>query len=278
MRRVTSFIWILITLPIILSSCENNAEIVSPGNITTNSFRKAPFNNNNPFDSVGFYHNELIRYGLVGVDTNVDSTASLFWASMKNQMAMIDGVTVSHLQEWADTVSQHPNRDWRDYLSSYSSADFTAREISYINRIGNLLQMDIDTTEGLDSLAQIEADIVMENWPAGDTTEVAARICISVAKHSYYWWKSFFPSSFQKSNTSTEEEEDKLSKVVAADVAGVASWATAAAITGGPITLVGAAAASASASITSAIKNYWDDIESGINSALEWACFWCSDE
>ena len=279
MRTVTLFMGFLVSVSILLTSCDSkNTEILSPSNGMTFSFKKAPFNNNNPFDSVGFYHNEMIRYGLEGVDTNIDTTASLFWASMKTQMSMIDGVTESQLQEYADTVGQYPNRDWRDYLSKYSSTEFTAREIHYINRIGDFLLMDIDTTEGLDSLGQIEADIIAESWPAGDTTEVAARLCISVAKHSYYWWKQFFTSEFQKSNASSEEEEDKLSKVVAADVAGVLSWGASTYILGGPITLVGGAAATVGASITKGIKEYWEDIKSGIDSALDWACWWCDDD
>jgi hypothetical protein len=130
------------------------------------------------------------------------------------------------------------------------------------------------------AMSGLEKEILAEKWPAGDSTEVAARIAISIAKHSFAYWKRMMrnvygldqvnASAMSKTAEDVVIATSKTEIITAADVfagvtaaenaqgAGLLAQIGAAIVTGGLVSLI----------VTVIV--YFDDIVSFFGFLLPW--------
>ena len=104
----------------------------------------------------------------------------------------------------------------------------TGREVAYIRSIGDVLCRSARFEDIEQALLELEDEILSETWPAGDSTEIHARIAISVAKHSFAYWKHMMivahgldgasASPLSKSATDVIELTTRADIITAADV------------------------------------------------------------
>jgi hypothetical protein len=239
--------------------CSDEPVIPNSGN-PVSTFQPAPLNPNNPYDSVGYFHNAILMYALDPADLDTADLAdeSTLLAAARNLVIGLQSVDVSAWDAGVDFIAQNPNVDWAQYAMTLGPPDFTAKEAYYINRIGYVLANISDSSEIKDSLIQIETDIVNDSWPVDLNVEAGARIAISVAKHSYHWWLWVLDGN---RHGAFSKIQGPWKEIAAADHAAAVNNALVQVITTGRVDwrIVGAHAAGASTA--AAIKAYWDEIE-----------------
>lgn len=153
-----------------------------------------PMNNANAFESTGVRHNDLVHavvasarpWDTLSTGNLLERTrlAAAEWGT--DQLGFEPDDIGGHIQT-AFALGIDSTARYR--LADYASDRMTDRECGYIRSIGEVLHRvgDFETIEK--ALLNLEAAILSENWPAGDTTEIHARIAIAVAKHSFAYWK-----------------------------------------------------------------------------------------
>ena len=168
----------------------------------------------------------------------------------------------------------------RRRLAAFESETATEREQMYLRRLGDILCAK-DTFENTERrLDVLERDILAEHWPEGDSTEVLPRMAISIARHSYAYWKRMMLEVTPRASTDGALSKtavdllivtnSKTKIIVAADVFAGTSAAEAAAgagiLTQIQVGLISAGTVSAAV----AIIVYFDDVVSFLNSLLPW--------
>lgn len=257
-----------------------------------------PVNTANPFEHVGQRHNDLVHavIGSLHAWDTLDSSHMLgriqtsggAWAQEEYDLSADRSMELVQAAFAMKIDSSAPQR-----LAAYESASLTAREEAYLHRIGELLceENRFDDVEA--GLLDIERDILAESWPAGDSTETAARIAISVAKHSFAYWKRMMCTvygiedgsvsagtatvsgtpggSLGKTATDVIVEATSRSEIVmAADVIGaIAAGQNAQPL--GPLAMLEAAVITGGTlSLTVAVLVYWPEIKTFAKKLLPW--------
>ena len=147
----------------------------------------------------------------------------------------------------------------------------SAKELGYIHRVGALGSSCASAQAFEDSILAIETAICNDTW---GSEENAAYLCISIAKHSFYFWSSLAGEEyFSKKNMSTEGLPEWINFTLA-DVAGGAigsafgPWGT---LSGAVHTSFGGGW----------VGGYLEEPLSQMGGAIEkvgqWLCFWCDD-
>ncbi len=154
-------------------------------------------NKANPFEGVGLRHNDLVHAVLVSAQP---------WDTLSIPTML------SHIQKsvpaWAENALDVPayrgiahvktafalkiDTTARRRLAAFDEPGYTARETGYLRQLGTLLCEARTFTALEGGLLDLERHILAETWPTDDATESAARIAISVAKHSCAYWKRVF--------------------------------------------------------------------------------------
>ncbi|MBN1448912.1 MAG: hypothetical protein JXA28_13365 [Bacteroidetes bacterium] len=244
-----------------------------------------PINDRNPFEHVGLRHNDLVHAVIASAQAWDTLDISHMFGRIQNSAA-----------EWAeDQMGLSPDRSLElvqaafalkidstapQRLAQYRSPALTVRERDYIQRIGELLCRKQRFADAEAGLLALEREILAESWPAGDSTETAARIVISVAKHSFAYWKRMMCTVYDIENgdralgkSATDliiYATSRTQIIVAADAIG--AWVAfenttplglgaqfeAAIITGGSLSLV------------VAVIVYWKEIVEFLDSLLPW--------
>jgi hypothetical protein len=234
------------------------------------TYQPAPLNANNPYDSIGYWHNAILMHALDPDNMQPSDTTdqTTFHAAARGLIVNLPGMNIDAWDDGVQFIDDNPTVDWSDYLMTLTSPYLSDKEEYYIHRIGYVLHHVSDSTEIKDSLFQIEYDIVNDTWPAHPDSSAGARIAISVAKHSFYWWLWVFDGSRQGAFNKTQTPP--IAKVVAADAAAVVSTVIEQSARGQSLDWVVIAARSAGASAGAAILAYWDDLVAAGESFVNW--------
>ena len=257
-----------------------------------------PINTANPFELVGQRHNDLVHAVIASLhawDTLDTShmlgriqTSGAAWAQDEYDLSADRGMELVQAAFAMKIDSSAPQR-----LAIYECTSLTAREEAYLHRIGELLCKENRFDEVEAGLLEIERDILAESWPAGDSTEAAARIAISVAKHSFAYWKRMMctvygiedadgssgtttvsgtsDGSLGKTATDVIVEATSRSEIVmAADVIGaIAAGQNAQPL--GPLAMLEAAVITGGTlSLTVAVLVYWPEIKTFASKLMPW--------
>jgi hypothetical protein len=152
-----------------------------------------PVNDDNPFEAVGLGHNDILHAGLSGLHpidtTSADLMAERFrtrireWSSFSGYDGQMTERSIQHATKLLTPEGK------RLSLRDYDVHGLTEREARYLGKIGEVLSSrgsfaDIET-----ALLDLEAEILAEQWPSDQRIEALPRIAISVAKHSFAYWK-----------------------------------------------------------------------------------------
>lgn len=151
-----------------------------------------PYNESNPYDSTGIYHNIFVENASQYFDEGDTTEVTRFEAMMNAIDAQADslGWSVPQTTAFKDEIGNMAN-NWGDsawvysYMANFDSELCTETELDYIHQINEAIVSADDSTELMNSLLSIESQIVTENWGAN---ERAALYGISIAKHSAYYW------------------------------------------------------------------------------------------
>lgn len=154
-----------------------------------------PLNPNNPYDSVGIGHNEVLLFG----DTYVretDTTLELLWQSYQAAMGAycdsvgIVGAEKAYAIAFEDTLLFHEDDFDANWLADFNRPGYSDKELEYINRFGRALQVVDDSIGLVDSTLAIESDILSDPSISLEDDELIY-IMIAIGKHSPYtktWW------------------------------------------------------------------------------------------
>ncbi|MDX9759624.1 MAG: hypothetical protein RBU27_10730 [Bacteroidota bacterium] len=247
-----------------------------------------PVNTDNPYEHIGLRHNEAVHAVILAAQPW--DTLSIPTMNARIQKA---------IPEWAERAMKVPyecarahvktafamkiDTSARRLLATFDAPGYTTRERDYLRRIGTLLRDAASFAELESGLLHIERDILAEAWPTDAGTEAAARIAISIAKHSLAYWKMVFataagvrPSDLAKQASihGTNEELIKIITkcefVVAADaLAGISAAETVAVL--GPLVQLEAAVISGGAvSIIVATFVFHEEIVGFLRSLCPW--------
>ena len=245
----------------------------------------ADYHARNPFDSIGIRHNQILHHVIASM--HPWDTLDVSHMLGRSQTAVCDW-SVSRLGMSQDesmglvqsAYALRTDSSARQRLASIDGNGMTERERHYLRRLGELL-CEEDRFEDTDrKLAELERDILAESWPQGDSTEVLPRIAISIARHSYAYWKrmmctarSLPDADGTLSKTATDlliitNSETKI--IVAADVFAGISAAKAVSGLGILTTLQVGLVSAGTVSAAVAIIVYADEIVSSLNKLLPW--------
>lgn len=257
-----------------------------------------PVNTANPFEHVGQRHNDMVHAVIESLhawDTLDMShilgriqTSGAAWAQEKYDLDSDRSMKLVQSAFAMKIDSSAPQR-----LAAYESASLTAREEAYLHRIGELLCEENRFDEVEAGLLDIERDILAESWPAGDSTETAARIAISVAKHSFAYWKRMMCTvygiedgsvsggtatvggtsggSLGKTATDVIVEATSRSEIVmAADVIGAIAAGQNAQPLGALAMLEAAVITGGTLSLAVAVIVYWPEIREFVGKLMPW--------
>jgi len=280
----------LFTCALLLVSCAEHKDEAPTLPESYTAMRKsnlvhARYNAQNPFDSIGIKHNQIVHAIVASMrpwDTLDVShmlgrcqTTTCSWAmellhlSQEQSMELVQSAFALRIDSSA-----------RRKLAAYAHDGATEREQVYIRRLGDILcarDRFEDTERALDAL---ERDILAEAWPRGDSTEVLARMAISIARHSFVYWKRMMCTvtpGLESDGALAKTAEDlvirtnsKTKLIVAADVFAGTSAAEAAAGGGILAQIQAGLISAATVSAVVAIIVYSDDIVSFLGSLLPW--------
>lgn len=285
------FLAVISAALLLLAACdnppvENHAPVVSAMAMPAGmDVVYGPVNNANPFEHVGLRHNDLVHATIASAEPwDTLNVAAMFshirksvpvWSAANMEIPgdrCIGHVSTAFAMEIDSSAPQR--------LASFTAPGCTAREIDYIRRIGRMFCEAVTFSALEEGLLDLEKRILAEQWPDGNTTETHARIAISVAKHSFSYWKRMFctvagvdpleVSSFRLRGSgagSLSKPAEPLIKILtkaqtvtAADVLAATSAAEAAAALG-PLRQIEAAIVTGGAvSLVVAALVYFDDI------------------
>ncbi|MBE0643479.1 MAG: hypothetical protein IH600_05325 [Bacteroidetes bacterium] len=247
-----------------------------------------PVNDANPFEHVGLRHNECVHAVIRAAQPwDTLSMPTMFSRIQKSipdwGAASLDVPRDRGMMHVQTAFAMKIDSAARHQLSAFDAAGYSAREIGFLRRIGRTL-CTVTTFPSLEAeLLVIEKDILSETWPAGDSTETAARIAISVAKHSGAYWKRMFcvtagvdpgammkTASLRKSTDLLIHLTTKAQIVTAADVIAAVSAGEASAIFGPLAQLQAAILSGGAVSIIVATLVYFEDIVGFLRSVCPW--------
>lgn len=215
-----------------------------------------PVNKSNPFEHVGMRHNDLVHAVIVSAEPWDTLSIPTMFSHIQKSAVEWSGIAMDIPSERAilhvkTAFAMKLDSSARHQLAEFDAPGYSAREIRYIRRIGILFCESTTFTDLEQGLLGIERDVLAEQWPAGNSVEISARIAISVAKHSCAYWKRMFfvaagvdPSAISKfsaagSSTTLAKPSElrlhlltKLEMVAAADVMAATSAAEAVAALG----------------------------------------------
>jgi len=192
-----------------------------------------PLNESNPFEHVGLRHNDLVH--AVVASARPWDTLSAGNLLERTRLTAAEW-SAEHLGFTADEIGDHIQTAFamgidsmaRYQLAAFDSDRMTTREIDYIRSIGEVLCSSGRFEDIEEALLDLETDILTEAWPAGDSTEIHARIAIAVAKHSFSYWKQMMitahgldgatASALSKTSTDVIELTTRADIIAAADV------------------------------------------------------------
>lgn len=245
-------------------------------------------NTDNPYEHIGLRHNEAVHAVMLAAQPWDTLSIPTMYARIQKA-----------IPEWAERTMKVPHECARAHvktafamkidtaarrvLSVFDGPGHTPRERGYLRRIGTLLCDAASFAELESGLLHIERDILAEHWPAADGVEPAARVAISIAKHSLAYWKLVFstaagvrPSDLAKDVTTRRTNEElikivtKCEFVVAADaLAGISAAESVAAL--GPLVQLEAAVISGGAvSMIVATLVYHEEIVGFLRSLCPW--------
>jgi hypothetical protein len=250
-------------------------------------------NKANPFEGVGLRHNDLVH----AVLTSTEPWDTLSIPTM-----------LSHIQKsipaWGEEALQVPpergiahvktafamkiDTTARRRLAEFDMPGYTARETGYLRQLGTLL-CEARTFAALEGgLLDLERRILAETWSADGVSESAARIAISVAKHSCAYWKQVFciasdidpttltmnaaarRNALQKPAELLIHLVTKTELILAADVMAATSAGEAAAPLGPLHQLEAAIISGGAVSIVVTVLVYFDEIVKFLRSLCPW--------
>ncbi|MCB2205276.1 hypothetical protein KQI65_11045 [bacterium] len=288
--RLAQSITILLVAGTLLCSCGESSNEAPTLPSSYLAMRKsdlvhAPYHRSNPFDSVGIQHNMLVHHFI---------SSTVPWDTL--EMSHMLGRCQSSAAEWGNKMLGYSREQSlglvqsafalgidstaRLRLAAYDSPLATSRERHYLRRIGEIFCEQTRFEETQRQLDNLEREILAEQWPEGNETEVLARMAISIARHSYAYWKrmmvevSGLPSdegALRKTATDVIiRTNSKVQIISAADV--IAGTSAAEAVSGaGLLTQIKVGLISAGAvSGAVAVIVYFDDIVSFLNGIMPW--------
>lgn len=228
LKTLSASMTLLVTLLLCLSACEEVSDMSPVSNTNIQALQKpgdftppgVTFNSLNPCDSVGLLHNAAIAYAINHLwDSTTVNDVDVYWDSVATRAAeyfvsigsfdagdvdqiVFDGQEKMESPEYAEVFADE------DYMSDFTNDSLTALEIYYIQRIGAVVE---DSTNSystiIDSLNEIENDIVLVNWSDG---QYSACITISIAKYSFRLWKSLSTQVINCGGSGLSDENIRL--------------------------------------------------------------------
>ncbi|MCZ7557476.1 MAG: hypothetical protein M5R41_13840 [Bacteroidia bacterium] len=149
-----------------------------------------PFNGNNPYDSTGIVHNNLLEYLINYIPADDTSGTGRASALKDGIYSLYDslGLTMADADSLIQWISNNfhagESQQWlNSYIANYSSPRCTQRELGYIHQIGQAFEVATDSAGIMNALLSIEYAMVHENWEEEETIALGA---ISIAKNSTY--------------------------------------------------------------------------------------------
>ncbi len=253
------------------------------------AFACGPVNTANPLEHVGLRHNACVHSVILAAEPwDTLSMPTMFSRIQKAIPAWGEEAIGIPLERGIAHVKTafalRIDSTARRQLAEFASPGCSPREIAYLRRIGRAL-CEMTSFRALEAgLLAIEKDILSESWPKGDSTEMAARVAISVAKHSCAYWKNVFcisagidpstiddVSSFRKSTELLIHLTSRTEIVTAADVVAAVSAAEAAAVFGPLAQLEAAVVSGGAVSIVVATLVYFQEIKGFLQSLCPWS-------
>lgn len=275
---ITAFVAILLLLVTACSDSASNDPASPPSasvTATPGAVVYGPINHDNPYEQVGLRHNALVHAGLAGLRAaDTVSARALCDRALERarEWCLFDGIDA----DFTDQALRHGRDlrrpdDARLWLARFDHPAYSARETHYLRAIGELLlhSASIDETER--GLLALEREILVEPWPAEAGKESAARIAISVAKHSFAYWKYVlllaleqkYPS-FRKGSIGEQEIRIEVQTpgqaIAAADIAGAMAGGEHAAVFGPLAAIKGAIVVGGTCSLVVATMVHHDKI------------------
>jgi len=163
-----------------------------------------PISDINPYEYIGLRHNDIVHAGMRGLtprDTvSVEAGLRRFDACVA-EWGSLSGLDQHDIDTFRSVVhSATIAADRRRELSTLTSTRYTDRELRYLRRIGKALSL-VGTFEEVErELLAVEMDIMSEHWHTDNHSELAALVAISVAKHSFAYWKRIILLSYGQSD------------------------------------------------------------------------------
>jgi hypothetical protein len=236
-----------------------------------------PINPNNPYDSIGMYHNTALVFALRRALPDSANPETYYNRVISELHDWPDSIGI-YFEGWddaldaaEDTFDINQTRDWGAYLSTWAPPTLSVNEIYFINRMGALSTSCTSAQQLEDSILAIEDEICNASW-GGD--ENAAQCCISIFKHSFYFWSTLAGEDYLSKRSKINEELPAWVQFTFADVGGAAigtyygGWPVGT-LTGGVLTSFGAGW------VGGFLEDALDEIGQGIVDALEVICFFC---
>lgn len=250
-------------------------------------------NTANPFEGVGLRHNELVHEVIASTEPwdtlSIPTMLSHIQKSIPAWAGQALGVPVDRAITHVKTAfAMKIDTSARRRLAAFDAPGYTARETGYLRELGEVL-CEARTFAALEGgLLDLERRILAETWPAGDVTESAARIAISVAKHSCAYWKHVFciaadidpttlaPHAAAQRNALQKPAEllihlvTKTELIIAADAMAATSAGEAVAPLGPLHQLEAAIISGGAVSIVVTVLVYFDEIVQFLRSLCPW--------
>jgi hypothetical protein len=247
-----------------------------------------PVNHDNPFEHVGMRHNDAVHsvvlaaqpWDTLSIPTMYSRIQKAIPSWAASAMDVPSEMGTAHVKT---AFAMKIDSSARLQLASFDRPGYSAREIRYLRAIGSLLCEARSFPELEKGINDIERAVLSESWPEGNRTEIAARVAISVTKHSLAYWKHVFrtaagiPESDLATAPTLRKQTELLIKllgkceiVVGADAMAATSAGEAAAGMGFLAQLQAAIISGGAVSTIVAVLVYWEDIVGFFREICPW--------
>lgn len=197
MKKNISFT--IVTLSIVISlfgllSCNSDNDMTNTRQTSQMAFRitdSMPGNNQNPYDEVGWLHNELLGIYYTGdtlANSVADITAKIETIAESNEdFKTLQGTSYHSISmERVRYILDHQNTCVSDIISGSSmTSPAKTSLISFVNSVISLSETETDTATFYDYIVNYESDI-LNNTLLSQTDKRILLITSSIARHTTY--------------------------------------------------------------------------------------------
>lgn len=280
-----NYFFYLTLLVISLSSCkEVNQQLSNP--INNNTVQN---NTQNPYEEYGVKHNEILDIFINSRDelsiicdsadfvktfnnVTVDATCLAFNESSSEFRSLIE-------QELQSIQNNNQGRTYQELLNIYNDSTLTT-EATYLmslldnnNNLQNLHTLILQWEEGIINNSKIDDKVKKVLLITGAVARHSSSYWYDVANNPNNIWHHQFNCSYKKVGNQVLALEGW--EMVAAKSTGAALGACVSAIIlGNPIVIGPVAAAAASVDAATAVYEFWDDIVTGVEAAVDFLFGW----